>query len=140
MCTACAVRTPVGYRCKECVRGQREKFYTAQSLDPLLQAGVGFVLGGMAVTLFSLLRLGDLGFIGWLIAFWIGSTVGAFIGDMAHRVVGKRRGKYSYLAAGGGIAFGAVLSLFLFGLSLAPLIFVVMMVSGAVGRLRLGRH
>ncbi len=34
MCNRCAVRTPVGYRCRECVRGQQQVFYTAQTLDP----------------------------------------------------------------------------------------------------------
>ena len=33
ICTQCAVLTPTGYRCRECVRGQQKSFETAQPLD-----------------------------------------------------------------------------------------------------------
>ena len=33
ICTECAVLTPTGYRCKECVRGQLKLFDTAQGID-----------------------------------------------------------------------------------------------------------
>ena len=33
ICTKCAVLTPTGYRCKECVRGQQKLFETAQWYD-----------------------------------------------------------------------------------------------------------
>ena len=29
ICAKCAIRTPTGYRCKECVRGQQRIFETA---------------------------------------------------------------------------------------------------------------
>ena len=40
MCNRCAVRTPVGYRCRECVRGQRKAFFNAQPADPIIQGAV----------------------------------------------------------------------------------------------------
>jgi hypothetical protein len=33
ICPKCAVKTPIGYRCKECVRGQQKIFDTAQWYD-----------------------------------------------------------------------------------------------------------
>src|SRR3972149_9937977 len=33
ICSRCAVRTPTGYRCQECVRGQQKVFETAQPAD-----------------------------------------------------------------------------------------------------------
>lgn len=143
MCLKCAVRTPVGYRCKECVRGQQQVFFNANATDPLVQGLIGLLLGGVAAALAAFITrsLGmGLGFIGWLIAFWAGSAVGAGIADVAHRAVRRRRGRYSWLVVAGGIAAsGLLVSIFLLNLTLTQLIFVVMAISGAVGRLRLGR-
>ena len=53
ICTACAVLTPTGYRCKECVRGQQKVFDTAQWIDyPLafVVAGVLSFLGSLAAS------------------------------------------------------------------------------------------
>lgn len=46
ICTSCAVRTPTGYRCKECVRGQEKKFDNAHISDyviaSLISAAIAF--------------------------------------------------------------------------------------------------
>ncbi len=143
MCLKCAVRTPVGYRCKECVRGQQQVFFNANATDPIVQGLIGLLLGGMAATLAALITrsLGmGLGFISWLIAFWAGSAVGAGIADVAHRAVRRRRGRYGWLVVASGIATsGLLVSVFLLAFTLTQAIFLVMAVSGAVGRLRLGR-
>ena len=52
MCTRCAVRTPVGYRCKECVREQQDKFFDAQMIDYLIAAGVSLVASFFAALIF----------------------------------------------------------------------------------------
>jgi hypothetical protein len=135
MCTKCAVRTPVGYRCRECVRGQQQVFYNAKSIDPLIQGGISVILGAIGSGLMGFLRFG---FFGLLIAFWAGSAAGALIADIAHRLVGKRRGRYSWLIVAGGIVLGGLLAL-PFALSLTQLLFIGMAAVGAVGRLRMGR-
>ena len=47
ICAECAVLTPTGYRCKECVRGQQKKFNTAKTGDLilaiLLSGGLSFL-------------------------------------------------------------------------------------------------
>ncbi|HLV44302.1 MAG TPA: B-box zinc finger protein [Aggregatilineales bacterium] len=136
MCNKCAVRTPVGYRCRECVRGQQQTFYNAQTLDPVIQGAISLVLGGLAA---SLMGLVGFGFFSWLIAFWAGGAAGALIADLAYRAVSKRRGRYSWLVVAGGIIAGAIVAGVLTRFSLAGLIFTVMAVSAAMGRLRLGR-
>ncbi len=136
MCMRCAVRTPVGYRCKECVRGQQRVYYNAQPLDPLIQGAIGLVLGGLAFLLAALVGV-ELGFIGWLIAFWVGSAVGAGIADVAHRAVGRRRNRYSWLVVAGAIAASGLVVIVISGISITKLIFLVMAVVGAGGRLRL---
>src|SRR5512140_1228893 len=45
ICTQCAVLTPTGYRCKDCVRGQQKIFETAQVYDYPLAFIVAAILG-----------------------------------------------------------------------------------------------
>jgi len=46
ICASCAVRTPTGYRCKECIRGQEKKFDNAQLSDYVIacviSAGIAY--------------------------------------------------------------------------------------------------
>lgn len=136
MCNQCAVLTPVGYRCRECVRGQKRTFYNARTTDALIQAAITFPLSAIAAGLMGLLSFG---FFGWLIAFWAGSAAGALIADLAHRAVGKRRGEHSWLVVAGSVVAGGIVGGLATGFSLSGLIFTVMATSAAVGRLRLGR-
>ena len=47
ICPSCAVLTPTGYRCKECVRGQQKKFETARWWDYPVAITVAFLLSGV---------------------------------------------------------------------------------------------
>ncbi|HEY60688.1 MAG TPA: hypothetical protein G4N92_08415 [Anaerolineae bacterium] len=40
ICIDCAVHTPTGYRCRECIRGQQKTFNTAQVQDYLFTATI----------------------------------------------------------------------------------------------------
>ncbi len=55
ICAQCAILTPTGYRCKECIQSQQKKFETAQATDlviaPLLAAGLSFAGSLVATTL-----------------------------------------------------------------------------------------
>ncbi len=95
ICTECAIRTPVGYRCPDCVREQQDKFYTATSSDILKGATVAF-LGGMGIGLVIYLVarfLGPFGFFGFLIAFFLGPALGGAVAEMVRRVMGKRHAR-----------------------------------------------
>ena len=54
ICSSCAILTPIGYRCPECIRNQEKKYDTAQITDYvlacLLSAGIAFL--GSYVTRF----------------------------------------------------------------------------------------
>ena len=48
ICIKDACRTPVGYRCKECVRGQQDVFFTATPVDYVMSAVISLPLAFIA--------------------------------------------------------------------------------------------
>lgn len=119
ICAKCAVRTPTGYRCKECVRGQQQIFNTAQWHD----YAVGFVTAGVLSLLASLLvRLisGVAGFFAWIIIIIATPTVGMFISEAVRLVTRKHRARSLYLTIVVAVVLGGlpaiVLSLISFNL------------------------
>ena len=85
MCTACAVRTPTGYRCKECVKGQQKVFETAQWWDYPLAA----LVGGVLAFLGSLL-IGRIGFF----TLFLAPFAGMVIAEAVRWVLRKRRSRW----------------------------------------------
>ncbi|HPS42008.1 MAG TPA: hypothetical protein PK040_05340 [Anaerolineaceae bacterium] len=100
MCTSCAVLTPTGYRCRECVRGQQKIFDTARWWDYPLTV---LTAGGLAV-------LGSLvaGWVGFFIIF-IAPIVGTIIAEAVRFVVRKRRSRRLPLVAAGAALVGSLL-------------------------------
>lgn len=85
ICQSCAVLTPTGYRCKECVRGQQKIFETARWWDyPLafITAGVLSYVGSLAAGLFGFFTI------------FIAPVVGMIIAEAVRFVVRRRRSKY----------------------------------------------
>lgn len=102
MCLKCVQRTPVGYRCKECLGEQRAGYYTATPLDHALAAILALVLGAVAAFILSLL-----GYF-WLIAIFAGPFAGGIISETIRRVTGKRRGRYLGVTACVALVLGAL--------------------------------
>jgi len=117
ICVGCAIQTPVGYRCRECVRGQQQIFETASRLDFAL---VGIVAGLCAAVATPLLSL--LGFWGFLLA----PLVGGGIAEIVRASVRRRRSRRLPLVAGIGAAGGVLLYA---GLRAAP--FGLLLLGGA---------
>ncbi len=90
ICARCAVLTPTGYRCKECIRGQQKIFNTATWVDyPLVMAVVGI-----------------LAFLGSLIAYRIGFLVillaplaGGVIAEIARAITRRHRSRQLFIMA-----------------------------------------
>ncbi len=136
ICTRCAVRTPVGYRCKQCVGQQRAVYYTGGTSDYLIGGLIAVVLGGLVSLLIALLGGA------WFFGLILGPTAGIGIAEVVRWAVRRRRSQRLWLAVGGGILLGSLpaLVLVLFNFSLWSLLtlglFLFLAVGAATARLR----
>lgn len=55
ICNECAVHTPTGYRCKECIRGQQKIFDTAESMDYVYAILIAGLFGFFGARFISIL-------------------------------------------------------------------------------------
>ena len=151
VCIKCVVRTPVGYRCKECLNIQRAGYYTATPMDYTIAGIVGTIAsiigGGIAAALGGLF---------WFFAIFYAPAAGGIIAEIIRWAIQKRRGRYLWLVGcatlviGGFIGAGAFPILAAIGarrpefllfapgafLNLGVLIFVVLGASTVYARLR----
>lgn len=132
ICTKCAKRTPVGFRCAECVQAQQAAFYTVRWYDYPVAAFIALLLSVPAGVL--------TGMAGWWFALIISPLAGALIGAVVHRAVGRRRGRWIWLAVGVCIVLGALAALIASPRAVIALgVFAVLATASAVGVLRLGK-
>ena len=132
MCIDCARRTPVGYTCRECVRGHENRFYEGTLLDYGVVAAT-CAIGG-AVLPFATTLIGGFLLLGIIIAPAIGGTSA----QIALQLTGRRRGRYSgYVAAGAVLAGGIASALLLFGgLGIFTLLYLALATSAAFARFK----
>lgn len=99
ICSKCAVHTPTGYRCKDCVRSQQKVFETSQWFDfPL-----GFIFAAVVSYLGSLIapRLG-------FFVLFLAPFVGIGIAEGARFVTRKRRSKALFRTITAGALIGGL--------------------------------
>lgn len=134
MCADCAVPTPVGYRCRQCVRAHDDKFFTGTTADYLIVLAVGASVSALGFLGLSLIG----GFL--LFVIFLAIPIGGAIGELALRLTGRRRGRYSGHVAAAGAVLGALLpGLLLAGqlvLSLPLLLYAGLVAVTAFGRFR----
>jgi hypothetical protein len=82
MCTECAVLTPTGYRCKECVRSQQKVFDTTLWYDYV----IAVVVAGVLSFIGSWIALR----IGWF-TILLAPGVGVLIAEAVRFLTGRRR-------------------------------------------------
>jgi hypothetical protein len=138
ICARDAVRTPTGYRCKECVRQQQDAFFNARQADYAIAALVALPTGFLAQRFVP-----QIGFFVLL----IGPALGGLVGEAIWRATGRRRGRYTWVAALAGLSIGALAAAWPslraalagagFGLGLLwHAVFFVFMAGAIVARLR----
>jgi hypothetical protein len=106
ICPKCAVKSPVGYRCRECVRGQQKIFDTAEPIDYVLGFIVAGVLSGVASILAGLISF--IGFYGWFILVFVAPFAAGIIAEAVRLTVHKHRSQSLYYAVMTGVVIGAV--------------------------------
>jgi MFS family permease len=99
ICVQCAVRTPVGYRCRECIRNHQAVFQTAVWYDYVIGAVLALILSGV-LTPFG-------GALGWF-AIFLGPLAGAIVAEAVRFAVRKRRGRYLAELVGAAMILGAL--------------------------------
>ncbi len=100
ICTSCAKRTPVGYRCPECIREHEENFYSATPLDYFIAVLIALPLSIVA------------GYIATLVGFFViflAAAAGSLIGRLVFRAVGRRRGRWLPQLVGVIVVIGGIL-------------------------------
>ena len=139
ICPKCAQRTPVGFRCPDCIREQEDKFFTGGNMDYVIAAVVTLPLALIGAWLFTTFVRGL--FI-IFIAFIIIPAVAGFIAEIVRWAVGKRRSRYLGRVAAGTLILATLpfvlLMLFsgsLFGL-IGPGMFLVLGTTTLLARLR----
>jgi len=90
ICPKCAVRTPTGYRCRECVRNQQKVFDTAEPIDYPLAIAVAAVLSFIGSLVVS--------YIGFFTIF-VAPIAGVIIAEAVRFVIRRRRSKNLFLVA-----------------------------------------
>jgi hypothetical protein len=99
ICGECAILTPTGYRCKECVRGQQKRFENAQSLDyvlGLVVAGVLSLAGSFIATVLSFFTI------------FLTPVIGVIIVAVVQRVIKHRRSQSLFIIVAGAAALGSL--------------------------------
>ncbi len=139
ICAACAIHTPTGYRCRECVKGQQKAFNTSEWYDYISGFIVAMLLSAVAAFLVTL--IGGIGFFGWFLIAAGAPTAAVAIAEGVRLVTGKRRSRPLFMTVAAGVIVGAlpvilfqVLSTNLFGI-LFQVIYLVIAVPVVYSRL-----
>ncbi len=107
ICASCAVRTPTGYRCKECVRGQQKIFDTAQWIDYAAGFVTAAVLGGLTSLLVQV--VGSMaGFFAWFLIAAATPTAGVIIAEACRFVTRRHRSRPLFITVAAGMVVGAI--------------------------------
>ncbi len=126
ICADCAVLTPTGYRCKECVRAQQKVFDTAEWYDYI----IAFVAAAIASGITSVLVALASGIFFGLLILFLAPGAGAVIGNIILRFIRNRRSRALFATCAIGMVAGALPALLIFSL---PALLAVLSGSLSVG-------
>ncbi len=112
ICAQCAIRTPTGYRCPECVREQQKKFDTAEWYDYIVAFVVAAIGSGIASGLIAVVS----GIFFGILVLFIAPAAGGVIGNLVLRFIKNRRSRPLFLTAAIGMVAGALPALLLISL------------------------
>ncbi|MCX7680827.1 MAG: B-box zinc finger protein [Anaerolineae bacterium] len=100
ICARCAVQTPVGYRCRQCVNRQQRVFFA--DFRP-----VHYLIAGIITLPLALVASLLIPALGWYTII-LGPLAGAGIAELVHLAVRRRRSPYLWLVVSGIIVVAAL--------------------------------
>ena len=106
ICASCAVRTPTGYRCRECVRSHQKAFNTSEWYDYILGFIVAAALSAVAAFLVTL--IGGIGFFGWFLIAAGAPTAAVAIAEGVRAATRRRRSRALFITVAVGVVLGAL--------------------------------
>jgi len=106
ICSKCAIKSPVGYRCPECVKSQQKIFETAEPIDYVLGFIVAGLLSGVASALAGLISF--IGFYGWLILAIAAPFAAGIIAEAVRLAIHRHRSQWLYYTIMTGMVIGAL--------------------------------
>ncbi|MBI9049091.1 MAG: hypothetical protein JEZ00_06720 [Anaerolineaceae bacterium] len=101
ICVQCAIKTPTGYRCKQCVKTQQKVFVTVKWFD----YPIAIIVAGLLSSLGCLIMM-TVGQMCLIIPFVIGPSIGFGIAEGVRLLVRRRRSEWLFrvTAIAGGLA------------------------------------
>lgn len=105
ICSKCAIQTPTGYRCPECVRGQLKVFSTTVWYDYPLAIGLAGILsflGSQMVTYLGFFTL------------FVAPVAGVVIAEAVRFVIRRRRSKSLFTVSAIAAALGSLPNILIF--------------------------
>jgi hypothetical protein len=93
ICSSCAIKTPVGYSCPDCIREKEDIFFNARPIDYIIAPAIGLVLSLIAGGLVAAIG-GSFGFFVYFVMLFVGGIAGRIIGQVSKWAIGRRRGRY----------------------------------------------
>jgi hypothetical protein len=106
ICASCAIRTPTGYRCRECVRERQKTFETSEWYDYVSGFIVAAILSAIAAFLVTL--IGGIGFFGWFLIAAGAPTAAVAIAEGVRAVTKRRRSRQLFITVAVGVVLGAL--------------------------------
>lgn len=103
ICVKCAVATPTGYKCRECVRGIQKTFETAEWYDYPLSITIAAVISFLGSTI-----IGLFGFFTIIITIFGAPIVGTIIAEVVRSITKKRRSMRLFKVVAIAAALGAM--------------------------------
>lgn len=99
ICTECAIQTPTGYRCPQCIRSQQKVFNSTKAGDLMLAPLLALAFSFLGSYLTSLL-----GFFTLILAPLVGTTIAKIV----QKVSGGRRSKTFYYLTTAAVVIGSL--------------------------------
>jgi len=132
ICASCAVRTPTGYRCRECVRSHQKAFNTSEWYDYISGFLVAAILS--AVAAFLVTFVGGIGFFGWFLIAAGAPTAAVAIAEGVRLVTRRRRSRPLFITVAVAVVLGAlpVILFQVFSMNLFGILFQVIYLMIAV--------